>query len=70
MPDSIQERLYGTLGVRGKDSVARMTWDGISYVVSVSNSNIYYVNVTLLFQFRFITQTVAFSDNSDTIHFV
>lgn len=37
MPDNIQERLYGTLGVRGKDSVARMTWDGISYVVSVSH---------------------------------
>lgn len=24
--------------LRGKDSVARMTWDGISYVVSVSTT--------------------------------
>lgn len=37
VPDNIQERLYGTLGVRGKDSVARMTWDGLSYVVAVSS---------------------------------
>lgn len=27
---------YYATGVRRKDSVARMTWDGISYVVSVS----------------------------------
>lgn len=29
----------GLAGIRGKDSVARMTWDGLSYVVSVSQIN-------------------------------
>lgn len=36
IPDAVEDRLYNTLDVRPKDSVARMTWDGISYVVSVS----------------------------------
>lgn len=33
--DSAQERLVEA-EVRRKDSVARMTWDGLSYVVTVS----------------------------------
>lgn len=34
VPDSVQEHYRG-VGLRRKDSVARMTWDGLSYVVTV-----------------------------------
>lgn len=34
VPDTIQER-WPNVGLRRKDSVARMTWDGLSYVVTV-----------------------------------
>lgn len=33
--DGAQEQ-YGGVSIRRKDSVARMTWDGLSYVVTVS----------------------------------
>lgn len=35
--DAGQERLH-EVTVRRKDSVARMTWDGLSYVVNVSSA--------------------------------
>lgn len=50
IPDAAEERLYNTLDVRPKDSVARMTWDGISYVVSVSHSIIKEVITKVLLQ--------------------
>lgn len=37
VPDAAEERWPGVT-VRRKDSVARMTWDGISYVVTVSSN--------------------------------
>jgi hypothetical protein len=38
VPDANQERL-NEVTVRRKDSVARMTWDGLSYVVNVSTDH-------------------------------
>lgn len=34
VPDASGERLPGTTTIRRKDSVARMTWDGLAYVVT------------------------------------
>lgn len=36
VPDASGERLPGTTTIRRKDSVARMTWDGLAYVVTVT----------------------------------
>lgn len=41
-PDAADDRPWAErVTVRRKDSVARMTWDGISYVVTVSTSAFY-----------------------------
>lgn len=36
IPDASQQDRFNGVTVRRKESVARMTWDGLSYVVNVS----------------------------------
>lgn len=46
VPDSSQDR-YPATTVRRKESVARMTWDGLSYVVTVNYNFIFVISIPI-----------------------